>query len=216
MSCANPPALEEGSGGEGGGGGAAGKDGGGNGGRAGTIVNTGGGGGTSTTGAGGASPADAGAEAGPTRSVACTSTMDVAIGSFSRVVSAFTPGVAAIYAAPVMSPQLGAMDKADELSLEFVQLNADSFPLNGGATGVFNLVADSVPLTCARCVRIRVDGGQYEFLAQSGILVVNQSSPVDGTLDATLTDVTLSMISGQALTGVNCLHIASLAVQVKM
>ena len=215
MSCANPPALEEGSGGEGGGGGAAGRDGG-SGGRAGTIVNTGGAGGSSTPGTGGAPVLDGGGLDAATRSVNCTTTTEVAIGSFSRVVSAFTPGLAAIYAAPVMSPQLGAMDKADQLSLEFVQLNGDSVQLNGGSTGVFNLVADSVPLTCARCVRIIVDGGVNEFLAQSGTLVVNQGSPVDGTLDATLSDVTLSMISGAALTGVSCLHIASLAVQVKM
>jgi hypothetical protein len=57
-----------------------------------------------------------------------------------------------------------------------------------------------------------VDGAATEFLAQSGVLSITGGSPVNGTLDATLSDVTLSRVGGQPLgTAASqvCLHLAS-------
>jgi hypothetical protein len=210
LGCSTPPPLEPGDGGTGG---AAGKGGAQNTGGKGGSVTTGTGGTTGT--AGGRSDAGpAGAEAGATRSVDCTSTTEVTIGAFVRVGTAFDPGTDVLYTAPISSPMLGA-DMPDEMDLQFDQF--DELMLNGGLTGGFNLVNDSVPETCSRCVKILVDGGATEFLAQSGILSVNGASPVDGTLDATLTNVTLSLVGGQSLgTGNVCLHVASATAKVTM
>jgi len=141
--------------------------------------------------------------------------MELAVGAFTRVGSSFDPTRDALYTAPISSPMLGAMDVPDTLDLEFAQF--DELMLNGGETGGFNLVNDSVRQTCSRCVMVRVDGGATELLAQSGVLSINGVSPVDGTLDATLTNVTLSRIGGEPLgTGEVCLHVASAAAKIDM
>src|SRR5215471_5796095 len=211
LGCTNPPLLEVGTGGSAGasGGGGSANTGGGGGetaGRGGSSAGTGG-----ATGTGGG--ADAGGTGGPgpgaTRSVTCTMTMEISIGNFTRIPGSFDPGRDALYVAPIMSPTLGT-DVPDEMDIQFAQF--DELSLNGAQTGGFNLANDSVPNTCSRCVKVLVDGAATEFLAQSGVISITGSSPVNGTLDATLTDVTLSRVGGQPLgagAGQVCLHLAS-------
>lgn len=207
LGCTNPPPLEAvgGAGGSAGGGGAR---------STGGSSNQGGSARGGSVGTGGvrtdAGPG-AGTDGGPTRSVACTGMTEVTVGSFVRVAGEFQPGAFAFFEAPVSSPQIGT-DAPDTFEIEFNQLGG----LNGGDSGVFDLVNDSVPETCSRCLRVIVDGRVSEFLAQSGTLVVAGDSPVNGTVDATLSNVVLSLSGGAPVMGLSCFHIGSLSVKVTM
>ena len=126
-------------------------------------------------------------------------------------------GTAAAYGATTM-PNI-AMADPDMLQVEFYGSGAGA-GLNGENKGTFNLATgiDSNYSTCARCVRLFEDSADArQFYQQSGTLVVAATSDqLNGTLNGTLTNVTLVEVTIADSTFVStpvpngmCLHITS-------
>ncbi len=104
-----------------------------------------------------------------------------------------------------------------------VELYGPNFgPFNGDEPGTYDLTDEGNYATCARCVLLGQDANGKVFYAQSGTLVVDDTSdPMDGTLNGSLTDVTLVevTIDGETWTSTpvpdgECRHVASATIQV--
>jgi len=97
--------------------------------------------------------------------------------------------------------------------------------LDGDATGTFDLAAgmDNNYGTCSRCIRVFEDSDTGRmFFQQSGTLVIDPASTqLDGTINATLTNVTMIEVTIAPMTYTStpvpngaCVHVASATIAV--
>lgn len=139
---------------------------------------------SSSSAGGGTSSASAGAGGG----AACT---EITLAVLKPV---FADGTYAWYSA-VVAPNLGDPLVLDKLLIEFYGSSVNHV-YNGEQAGTFDLAAavDSNYATCSRCLMLYEDqaGTPRYFFQQSGSLTVQATSkPVDGTLTATIDNLTL-------------------------
>jgi hypothetical protein len=146
--------------------------------------------------------------------VDCSNPTEITVGKFTDLQS---DGMFAAYGA-VPAPDQGAAD-ADRIQLELY--GPPDF--DGDLTGMFDLAApgDDNYATCSRCVRLIVDAeGQAAgkiFFQLSGTMDIDPASTqLSGTIDATLTDVTLVEVEidpdtfeSTPVSGGECLHLAT-------
>lgn len=118
------------------------------------------------------------------------------------------------------TPSQGDAAVADRFGLELYSSAIDP-AFNGEDTGTFDLAAgaDANYSTCSRCIRVVVDAtaptpGKVFFQSGGSIDIASATSPVEGNIDATLTDVTLVEVTIDPTTyvstpvvGGECLHI---------
>lgn len=148
--------------------------------------------------------------------VDCSNPIEITVGAFTLGAA---DGAAANYVAPP-SPDLGDVE-ADDFGIELYGSGYDP-AFNGEDTGTFDLTmnADDNYETCSRCLLYFEDptsaAGRI-FFTQSGTLVIDPSSTqLDGTITATLTDVTLVEVTidpdtfqSTPVPNGTCLHLAT-------
>jgi hypothetical protein len=151
--------------------------------------------------------------------ITCSKTTEITLAAFK---ASSADGAAASYRA-TSTPNLGDTTADDRVTVEFYGSAFDA-SLDGELTGTFDLamVGDDNYATCSRCIRGLTDAAMPSkvFFQKSGKLVVDATSDqVNGTVKATLMDVTLIEVTidmntfeSTPVDNPECLHIASAAV----
>lgn len=138
----------------------------------------------------------------------------------AMVVTANANGDAGIYRVAT-SPQVGDAMETDQVSIEIYGSGFDP-SLDGETPGTYDLTApgDDNYQTCSRCILMRQDiftmSGKAYFQKSGTITVDATSDSVNGTLNATVTDLTLIEVEidgdffSNPIDGGDCIHIASI------
>lgn len=138
----------------------------------------------------------------------------------TAVTAANANGDAGIYRVAT-TPQVGDTMETDQVSIEIYGSTFDP-ALNGEDPGTYDLsaVGDDNYQTCARCILMRADlltmNGKAYFQKSGSITIDPSSDTVNGTLNATVTDLTLIEVEVDPdfyttpVDGGECFHIASI------
>ena len=168
---------------------------------------TSGGGQSSASGGGGESTSSGGGGQGP-----C---LEITTSAFRRVIF---DGLHGVYEAKVTPDQGGT--PSDVLALEFYGAGWDP-SLDGDQDGTFDLSTggNTNYATCSQCVYLRASSNRIDtrvFFQASGTIDVHpDSDTVNGSVDATLTDVTLIEVTfdpnymTEPVPGGSCVHVSS-------
>jgi hypothetical protein len=148
--------------------------------------------------------------------VMCAKTTEITAGAFRHLGN---DGDSSTYGGPSL-PDTGDATDVDAVTIEFYGSGVD--PSNDGEkTGSFDLTAtaDTDYATCSRCVLVHLDPKKMGkvYFQKSGTLVVDPTSDqLNGTIKATLTDVTLIEVTIDDMTfesttvaNPSCLHLAT-------
>jgi hypothetical protein len=182
---------------------------------------------TSSVSTGGTTTTASGSGAGTTSSTTSgSSSSGIPMNCTEITVGAFTAGqadgTASEFAATPL-PNQGDMTEADAVSLEFYGSAFDPSD-NGEKTGTFDLSmgGDDNYATCSRCLSLFVDPsvpGKTFFQVAGTIVIDATSDQINGTVSATLTNVTLvevtvdsSTFTSTPVAGGACLHLATASV----